>query len=99
MKLFRLECWSVGASGDENTPPEQRSAVLKGDVYGHPDIPDGRNIYTSHVLKTEGRLVTTVNGHSYELGEIDQTYLNWMHQRGLCYFYDDPFRSVPNDLG
>ena len=51
--ICRLENWSV-----ISTPVG--TVQLKGDVYGHPDFPDGKFIYSSAIIKVgppnKGRL-------------------------------------------
>lgn len=94
MEIKRLEQWSVAAASDDPyMAPERRGIALHGRVYGHGRFPDGSEITTSRVTKVEGRLITTYSGNQYELGDIDQGYLQWMHEKGFSYNYDNPIKT------
>ena len=71
----RLENWSVIVGNTSPyTPPELLTKHLHGRVYGDGRFPDGTNIKTSAILRTEQEVVLTHSGTRYTLGEIDPKY-------------------------
>ena len=78
-KSFRLENWSI-VSDNPNpyTPPEAVAHYLRGAVYGNPKFEDGSFVTTSLVIGSTGRLCQTKGGHTYELGQVDLHYLDYL---------------------
>lgn len=73
---MRLENWSVvSPQTDPYKAPELCSLVLRGNVYGHPNFEDGKEIITSTIVETtdDGK-IKTYSGNVYELGEVDPEY-------------------------
>lgn len=71
---WRLENWSLMATGDCYTAPELRSRSLHGQVYNHPNFPAGHWILTSTVLSVEKERVVTKSGSRYMLGQPEAMY-------------------------
>lgn len=61
--MKRLEGWFL-------TP----SRSVEGLVYDHPAHTDGSVITTSKVVLAEGRLIKTLSGSTYQLGEPNHDY-------------------------
>ena len=94
----RLENWEVISliGRDSYKAPEQQALHLQGSVYGHPNFTDGQIIYTSRIVKADGRQVQTRNT-LYDLGKVSPKYLEWYrkHGPGECDLESDsPFESV-----
>jgi len=71
----RLENWSlVTRVSNPYQAPELGVPCLHGLVYGHPKLPDGYEMSSSRVVKTEGEDIITESGTHYELGQIDPEY-------------------------
>lgn len=86
----RLENWSI-RTDNPYAAPEVARVLLVGRVYGHPRgrHADGKMVQTSRVLKAEGRSITTRNT-TYELGEADLEYQQWMKDNGVSFDPDNP---------
>lgn len=74
------------------TAPEALPPVLHGEVYGHPRMPDGARICTTHVVGYSGRTVETASGTRYQLGEPSPAFTRWLQERGTPL---DPLVPVP----
>jgi len=66
--VVRLDDWSCKLNGD---------CVLRGRVYGHPDIEDGTIIETDPVKSMKGRTIETEK-EMFRLGRIDPKYRRWL---------------------
>lgn len=76
MITARLDNWSCTyGPGTEYQPPEIRRVYLAGTVVGHPRKEDGTDVVTSHIVASEGRMVTTASGTVYELGDPSPEYV------------------------
>jgi hypothetical protein len=74
MSVVHLENWAVVASrraAHAGLPP---AVHLRGVVFDHPCVPDGREITTSHITHRKGRLLISHNGTHYALGHINPEY-------------------------
>ena len=71
---WRLENWSLMATGDCYTASELRSRSLHGQVYNHPNFPAGHWILTTSVLRIEEGRVVTKSGSRYVLGQPGSQY-------------------------
>lgn len=78
---MKLENWSVRGDSSPYIPPEQRTLILRGEVYGHPRFEDGEVIWTSPIVNVDGRIVKTKNSE-YELGGVEQDFLRWCSENG-----------------
>lgn len=70
-----LENWSVVYH--VNSPydaPELWGRALHGFVYGHPRIPDGKEVTTSKIVGISERKILTNSGTAYTLGKVDEKY-------------------------
>ncbi len=78
MNEIRIENWAIVYNEDAYTAPELRVPRLRGNVFGHPRIEDGKPIITSRVLETD--LKGGVNGIAitrntvYRLGTPNADY-------------------------
>ena len=93
-----LKDWHMGVSvkydlelDDPYKAPEQLSKKISGQVYGHPDYPNGKRIRTSDIKKVEGNIITTKSGHEYELGKANTDYMEWCEREG----YHVPTKQEP----
>ena len=68
--MIRIENWVVSLyPSDPYTPPELKSQVLSGEVFGHPRFEDGDVITTSALTGlNEAGEVVTLSGSAYSLG-------------------------------
>lgn len=72
---MRLEHWSIVFYGDNPyMPPENAPKALHGNVYGHPNHDDGREVTTSPITRIDDGKVHTSSGSVYELGDVDPDY-------------------------
>jgi len=55
---------------------------LFGKVYGNPAFEDGTHITTSRPIRSEGRIITTINGSQYELGQPSPEYIQYLKKIG-----------------
>jgi hypothetical protein len=74
-----IDNWAA-VSDDPYAPPEASAIVIKGEVRGHRQRPDGEGIRTSRIVAVEGRKVTTASGSVYELGEPRPEYRTWLRK-------------------
>jgi hypothetical protein len=58
----RIENWEVV------TIPWQSKQYLHGEVYGHPQFPDGHTVTTSRVIDLSDEMAVTKSGTVYRLG-------------------------------
>jgi len=97
MHLPRLEQWGVrryhGGKRAVWLAPESNPHCLYGKVYGHYYFQDGHQIKTSPIVGHTGRIIHTERGSSYELGEPDPGYLDWLAQQGETYNPEEPIRE------
>lgn len=98
--MVKLKNWSVcHHPADVYTPPEQRSAHLQGEVYGHPGFPDGEQIVTSRILDTNGRVVTTRSREYLLDGPPAPGYIEYLKSIGHTLNEEHPVRiySAPSN--
>lgn len=90
----RLTGWAVGYRGtNEFAAPELCEYCLEGVVEGHPRKKDGTHVLTSAIVGTEGRLVRTASGTTYELvGEPNADYAQYLQEMGRGYDPDNPVK-------
>jgi hypothetical protein len=82
----RLDHWyPCLLNGYYAMPDENRRVRLAGSV-------GGKDIYTSRVASTSGRLVTTESGSVYELGEADPEWVAWLGALGIALDAERPMR-------
>lgn len=79
MSVVRIENWAVVVIGENPwIPPEAQDRGLHGNVYGHPDFPEGESVTTSRIDSArevgEEAFVHTASGREYRLGAIDQEW-------------------------
>ena len=72
--MILLNNWSVVVKGGLYDAPELQTYHLKGEVTGHPLLPDGEHVMTSYIVCCRDRIVTTNSGNSYRLGKISTAY-------------------------
>jgi len=89
-KPIRIEQWSTYA--DPHHAPEIRTVSLVGNVYGHPNHPDGYKVRTSDIIRADGRTVHTTSGHIYVLGEIDPAFVVWMRENKIPFDPTNPIK-------
>lgn len=73
---MRLENWYITDNNDGFKAPELIRKFANGEIYNHPDFPNGDHIRTSWLkeLNLTERYVITANGSRYELGTPDVEY-------------------------
>lgn len=79
--MIKLENWSVRGDSSPYVAPEQRTLILRGEVYGHPRFEDGEVIWTSPIVSVDCRIIATKNS-VYELGGVEQVFLRWCSENG-----------------
>lgn len=91
----RIENWSVGF-GDDNPylPPEGNYVCLRGLVYDHPRLEDGKPVKTSAIVAARGRSVWTERTR-YELGQIDPAYRKWLRENRPDWDWRQPVTAPP----
>ena len=79
--MAKLDNWAV-VFEDPYLPPERQTKHLCGVVTGHPNPrhEDGKEIVTSTIKAVSGRVVTTMSGTTYELGEANPQYQSFMEE-------------------
>jgi hypothetical protein len=80
--MLTLENWFL-VIDNPYSPPEISIPSLKGDVYGHESFEDGSHIQTSRVVDIKKRMVTTISGSEYTLGEPDEDYVKWCEDSNI----------------
>jgi len=92
-----IELWS--AHHDLRQPfesREPRKLRISGLVYGHHRFDDGERILTGWLAGVNGRVVTTVGGTVYRLGDVSPDFVRWMHDASLPFDPEAPLRlSTP----
>lgn len=84
--MSRLENWSMGPAshGDGYAAPETIVYVLEGNVYRHPQHPDGQLIHTGEVIGELDLVNRTAQTRiedgfkTYELGKPNPNYLQFL---------------------
>lgn len=74
--MYKLDNWSL-VQLDPYQPLEV-GLHLSGEIFGHPEFPDGEKVTTSHILHGDGPLVYTQSGSCYELGSPNQEYVEYL---------------------
>lgn len=75
--MVRLENWSVTYHPQDSwRAPECRTMHLCGEVFGHPNYPEGHKITTSNVKAVNGRQITCAS-RVYVLGQPAAEYVQW----------------------
>jgi len=91
--MYRLEQWKVVTIEDTRyESPELQRKVLAGRVYNNPHFKDGEKIYTSRPLVAKGRIIKTLSGSVYRLGEPDPEYLEWMKENYPNFDPENPIK-------
>tara|TARA_Y100000296_G_scaffold28962_1_gene33778 strand:+ start:757 stop:1053 length:297 start_codon:yes stop_codon:yes gene_type:complete len=83
-KIVGIENWSI-VEGNKLNPyqaPELQTIKIHGEVYGHPDFEDGKEVTTSTVIKREGRFINTRNTR-YHLGYPSMDYTAYCVENNL----------------
>lgn len=94
---IQIDAWSLHTSGDGYTAPELRAYQLRGIVKGHPEKRDGTCVYTSAILRVNGRYVFTESGSMYELGEPHPEYVAWCKAEGKSIDPEHPIKLIGGD--
>jgi hypothetical protein len=72
--MAKLNNWSIVSHRDPYTAPELVRPGLQGIIENSSLFPDGSRIITSRIVGMEDNVVTTLSGHTYELGVVDPDY-------------------------
>jgi hypothetical protein len=85
LQTAELHNWAyVTIPPDPYKAPELQVGRLSGEVYGHPQFPDGATITTSRLLHTwrdeHGEAYGQTRNTRYHLVEIHPEYLQWITQ-------------------
>lgn len=102
IKPIKLENWSVIKTGhlySPYVPPEFHKRCLCGTAIDHPKRPNKTrwDVKTSYIIRAEGKIIHTVSGSIYELGEIDPNYLAWMKENNIEYNPEQPIKIHGQD--
>jgi len=89
MEPILINNWScvAGQGVTPYTAPECLTIALRGDAVNHPKL-GSKNILTSHIVKAEGRIITTASGSVYQLGTVDPDYAKYMEEQ------DKPINAI-----
>lgn len=71
---IRIENWCLGGGNPVYQAPELMNVHIFGEVYNHPEFPQGYPVRTSYIVGIEGDKVRTVSGSLYTLGEPNSDY-------------------------
>ncbi len=93
----KIENWSTGREENPFLAPEVPALHLRGQVYGHPDKEDGTWVKTSRIQSIDGKMIETLNT-TYELGDPDPLFIEWMKTEGIEFDPDNPIRVVKNKV-
>ena len=77
-----LLSWSLVLEGSPFTPPECRTQVASGKVFGRDGFTDGSRIVTSRIVDSGPDWIRTENGTTYKLGEIAADYVTYLNKKG-----------------
>lgn len=94
--VVRIEGWCTrpGIRSRYQAPETATGTMLSGRVYGHPGFSDGETVFTSDIVKVEGRLITTGSGRVYRLGRPDGKWLAWLRREGRRYDRREPIKDL-----
>lgn len=82
--LFKLKNWkAVYDSRQLPTSPEGKRIYVMGEIYGREGFKDGEIITTSRIKKSEGKVICTITGSNYLLGEMEEEYKNWCEKNKI----------------
>ena len=83
--LPRLENWSVVDRPEDRAnvflAPECRQVAIHGEVYGHPNYPDGDLIITSPIVSVDSNKIECTS-RTYVLGKPSAEFVEWCRQHG-----------------
>lgn len=89
---IRLEQWAI--TGNPYRDPEAGGQRLSGEVYGDPRACDGKRCLTSPIAAVDGRVITTMSGTRYVLGEPAPEYLWWLNMNNIAFDPENPIRKL-----
>lgn len=98
-----IQNWAVvstqGEQGDGKAHfslPAAEKLAIHGRVLNHPRIKigagDGKQIITSRIRKVKGHQITTISGTTYELGNVNPDYVEWLEQNGITFNESNPIK-------
>jgi|LUMJ01.1.fsa_nt_gb hypothetical protein len=90
--ICSLEDWSVVV--ERYTPymaPESIVNVVRGKVFGHPEVKDGSYVITSKIKEAQGRRIVTEN-NEYILGSVSLGYEEWCQENNIVLDYKNPIK-------
>lgn len=91
MSKMRIEDWAV-IYGDHSSGVFSTDNRITGTVYGHPDFPDGSVITTTRIMDCTNRVITTLSGSLYTLGEPHPEYVAWCKSKGFVIDEETPIK-------
>ena len=91
MNQIQIKNWSLVRSGDPYRAPEADTPRLHGEVYGHPDYPNGHIVTTSSVMEVLPDCTVRTYNRTYVLGEPCPKFVQWCKDNG----YHIPTPSEP----
>jgi hypothetical protein len=81
----RLEDWAVVPSANIAAYQELRAGnLLVGKVFGHPTIAEGKFIFTSPIVRTDGIMTVETMNTAYCLGQASREYQDWSERQGAA---------------
>lgn len=89
--MVQLNDWSVVRECADFQAPEAAKLCLKGIVRGHHRAPDGSTVITSPVNSATGRVITTLSGTKYNLGDPSPEYREWLRAHRPAWDPEKPF--------
>jgi len=81
--IIKIENWCVVSDITPYTAPEAIYLRLNGEVFGHPQFPDGHIVSTSYIMSVDKNIVTTYTGNKYKLGKPLETFVQWCKDNGV----------------
>jgi hypothetical protein len=89
-KEVLLDNWAVCIKNPYQAP-EIAEVSLSGEVYDHPCFLAGDKVYTTTILRSEGRKVWTKNT-CYTLGKPAPSYVAWCKENGITIDPNNPVK-------
>lgn len=74
---MKLENWYLTSNYHHNPylAPECIHTLIGGNIYDHQNHKNGKHVITSKIVKFEDGCVYTKSGSKYELGSVNEQYL------------------------
>ncbi len=94
----RIRNWAVVTKGGPYQAPECCRSGILGDVYNHPEFPDGSKVRTSHIVSAKGRLIQCHSRQYLLDGPPCEGYVKYCYENKILLDLENPIK-VKVDTG